>query len=98
MTDLTGSGDADFPPLPPGGATGRRRRTAEEQELAEEQLARSSALEGEGGEEEEEERAVGHVEWRVYSSYIKAVGWFMVVLVVASLLLMQVGGDVHCTE
>ncbi len=49
--------------------------------------------EGEGREEEaevEEERVVGAVQWPVYRSYLKAVGWPMLVAVLLSLALMQV--------
>ena len=40
----------------------------------------------EGG---EESRVVGHVKWRVYTAYMKAVGTGLVLFVLLSLALMQ---------
>jgi ABC-type multidrug transport system fused ATPase/permease subunit len=63
----------------------------QQQQQQQQQQQAEDEDEAEAEEEEEEERSVGRVRWLVYRSYLSAVGWLVAGLVLASLLLMQVG-------
>ena len=79
-------------PLPAAVATGQPFPSKEQPAdwEAGDEAGSDGSCNGPTGGRVEEGRQVGHVRWRVYASYLRAMGWSWVVIILCSMALMQV--------